>query len=562
MMSQVFRVLLVGNMNSESDEARRRREQADQEEALMQQMLLDQDSPFERREDPETANNAPQDEARVENNQAPDFTYQERIKTRRFTYRQLSWMAAVGLLFYAFRTRQQYYLAMVFLSSSKWAYVVFGNALIASLIAVFDVVCSIFLNGLRLQEAEGLQDFFRWNVTETCLALAMFREDLSLPTAIEFLVLVLMKCLHHVAALRENHLRLTQESVVAAGTGIAGSVPVFRRPHIQVCIFFVVLQFIDLWALQQSFQSLLDNGPSVKILFAFQAAIMLVSSWSHLFLWYLHAVDGMLHFGHENGISMLNFFLPSWRDYKATLVFAVELQAQTIQFIFYLAFFSILLTYQKMPINLIREVYMSFAALRERLTAFFKYRQLMTSMNAFSTPTEDELEEGGRICIICRDEMLASECKCLPGCHHVFHKSCLREWLVQQQSCPTCRSDIQLMQKREASAVRQQRQHQSNDTAIEVGQDESEDRTGETSRQTFLREANDLSSEAGSSVALYIVFRSTSVFQQNGNFIRQIDGGTLVVGTKTQTLSEAARIQLPGNQWVSDDCVECLYMFD
>jgi hypothetical protein len=30
-----------------------------------------------------------------------------------------------------------------------------------------------------------------------------------------------------------------------------------------------------------------------------------------------------------------------------------------------------------------------------------------------------------------------------------MHKSCLREWLVQQQTCPTCRSDISAMQARQ-----------------------------------------------------------------------------------------------------------------
>ena len=38
-------------------------------------------------------------------------------------------------------------------------------------------------------------------------------------------------------------------------------------------------------------------------------------------------------------------------------------------------------------------------------------------------------------------------------CNHLFHKSCLREWLVQQQSCPTCRSDIASMQAQEAAAA-------------------------------------------------------------------------------------------------------------
>lgn len=116
-----------------------------------------------------------QDEERVRvvmngNNGMEDIRYSP-ARSRKLSYRQTSFLAAAALLFYAFRTRQQYSLAMVYLSSSKWAYVVFGNALIAGLITIFDTLCTLFLNGLRLNEAEGLQDFFRWNVTETCLAL-------------------------------------------------------------------------------------------------------------------------------------------------------------------------------------------------------------------------------------------------------------------------------------------------------------------------------------------------------------------------------------------------------
>jgi E3 ubiquitin-protein ligase synoviolin len=44
--------------------------------------------------------------------------------------------------------------------------------------------------------------------------------------------------------------------------------------------------------------------------------------------------------------------------------------------------------------------------------------------------------------------------KRLPGCGHVFHKSCLREWLVQQQTCPTCRGDITAMEARQRQQQR------------------------------------------------------------------------------------------------------------
>jgi E3 ubiquitin-protein ligase synoviolin len=98
---------------------------------------------------------------------------------------------------------------------------------------------------------------------------------------------------------------------------------------------------------------------------------------------------------------------------------------------------SISLTYYGPPLNLLREVYVSFIALKERLWAFLKYRQLMASMNRFADVTDEQLDEAGRTCIICRDEMYKEDCKQLPACQHLFHKSCLRSWLAQQQTCPT-----------------------------------------------------------------------------------------------------------------------------
>jgi len=81
-------------------------------------------------------------------------------KNNPFTYVRVSFWAAILLLYYAFRSRQQWYLALVFLSSSKYAYVILGNALVASLIWLFQLVTCFFMNGLRLHEAEGLGDFF------------------------------------------------------------------------------------------------------------------------------------------------------------------------------------------------------------------------------------------------------------------------------------------------------------------------------------------------------------------------------------------------------------------
>ena len=412
--------------------------------------------------------------------------HQHRRKTP--SYIQTSFFAAFALIYYALRTRQQWYLALVYLSSRKWAYIVLGNALVASLIAIFQFFTNFFMNGLRLAEAEGLGDFFRWNVTETCLALTMFRSELNIQTGILFLILVLAKCLHWVADMREGHLRMTEEAVIVnPETGRLG----LRWSHFRLLLCLVVLQLFDILAVVQCGYDIMNKGPSVSILFAFEGAILLVSVASNITLWHLHAIDGFMHYLHETmgpERSMHRWIHP-WKDHKATLVFAVEVQAQAAKFLFYVTFFAIVMTYYGMPINLFREVYMSFNALKQRLVAFSKYRQLMASMNRFATPTEEELAEDSS-CIICRDEMTVETTKKLPGCGHLFHKSCLREWLVQQQSCPTCRGDISTME------VRQQQQEQADRERAERQQQQEEEEREEQAGEEDSSERQDQNVQA------------------------------------------------------------------
>jgi Ring finger domain len=399
------------------------------------------------------------------------------------TYRPLSFLSFFLLIWYALRTRKQYYFAVLYIGYSKWAYVIVGNVILASAVSLFHAVISMFFahtQGLRIQEAEGLQDFFRWNVTETCLALTMFRHELTVTTAIQFVLIITIKCWHYVAAQREQHFRMTEDAIidhhnhnlhgpmsdatVTTTTTAASSLRNYysyfffpfrwiRPSHLSLVVFLFLLQMLDMYIVQQSITQLLQTGPSVKILFAFESAILLVSAWSHIVLWHLHVLDCIIQYGHDvQEWYIAKKLLHPWKEYKATFIFAVELQAQAINFLFYCTFFCIVLTFYGLPINLFREVYISFIKLKERLTAFFNYRQLMASMDRFRTATDLELNETGRTCIICRDEMTSgADCKRLPVCTHTFHKSCLREWLVQQQSCPTCRADIAAMEALEAS---------------------------------------------------------------------------------------------------------------
>jgi E3 ubiquitin-protein ligase synoviolin len=195
-----------------------------------------------------------------------------------------------------------------------------------------------------------------------------------------------MKCLHWVAEQRESHLRMTEEIIVVRP---GSSWPALRWSHVKLLICFLVLQFIDILAVVECSKDILEKGPTVSILFAFEGAIMLTSAVSCILLWNLHLIDGIFNYLHETteSTNSAHRWVHRWHEYKATLIFAVEVQAQLVKFIAYITFFAIVMTYYGLPINLIREVYVSFQQLKQRLVAFGKYRTLMAGMNRFANPT-------------------------------------------------------------------------------------------------------------------------------------------------------------------------------
>jgi len=187
-----------------------------------------------------------------------------------------------------------------------------------------------------------------------------------------------------------------------------------------------------------------EYGPNLRLLFGFEYAILAVSSSTTLWLHLLHVIDMVYQM--ENG--------RSWNT-KGILVLAIEMWADALKFMFYVAFFSIIMACYGMPLNLLRDLYMSYVNLKKRITVLIKYRELTRNMNdRFRDATDEELEECGHVCIICRDTMESSSNnenhnrsgqslggKVLP-CGHVFHFECLRSWLQQQSSCPVCRQEI------------------------------------------------------------------------------------------------------------------------
>ncbi|KAH9389022.1 hypothetical protein TYRP_008374 [Tyrophagus putrescentiae] len=81
-----------------------------------------------------------------------------------------------------------------------------------------------------------------------------------------------------------------------------------------------------------------------------------------------------------------------------------------------------------------------FNDINRRIKKHKNYLQVLNLMEEnFSVASDDELARNNDDCAICWDQMKAA--RKLP-CGHLFHTTCLRSWLEQDTSCPTCRHSL------------------------------------------------------------------------------------------------------------------------
>lgn len=270
---------------------------------------------------------------------------------------------------------------------------------------------TIFFGRLRDVEVELLYDNARYAVTETCLALTIFREELTVRVLTLFTALLFSKSFHWLCQSRVEYVESDNVS---------------RWTHFRLMALMYTLLVVDVAFVAGCVY--FWKGPSVLILFGFEYTILAVSVSSTLLRYCLHLVDMRIE--------------GNWPQ-KGSYLFFLEFATEVVRFLSYVVFFSIIFTYYGMPLHIVRDLWMSYVNLKRRLVIFNKYRHLTANMNErFPDATSEELIGCEHTCIICRDLMEAGPgAKKLP-CSHIFHLDCLRLWLQQQQSCPTCRADI------------------------------------------------------------------------------------------------------------------------
>lgn len=141
----------------------------------------------------------------------------------------------------------------------------------------------------------------------------------------------------------------------------------------------------------------------------------------------------------------------------------------------YITFFSLILTFYGLPLNILRDVYLTLRSFVLKVRDLRRYRQATRNMDTLypDASLEEMREMNDKTCIICREDMefrgvvppptattaeggeqeaqappppppAAPQQRTGPNdtpkklpCGHVFHFHCLRSWLERQQSCPT-----------------------------------------------------------------------------------------------------------------------------
>ncbi|GAA5896169.1 hypothetical protein JCM8208_007548 [Rhodotorula glutinis] len=367
------------------------------------------------------------------------------------TWGLVSTALALGTVLSAFRQRSNFYSAAVYLSKSNACMMILWNQALFHTVLFGKVLQAIFFGELRLVEVERLQERGWFAITETLLALTIFRDDFDSSFVVLFVSLLFLKVFHWLAADRVEAMEQAAQ--------------VSRLAHLRMVGLLSLLLLADVGFIFNAADSIMVDGPTVMIMFASEYLILVATALATGAKYIINCID-------------MRRDTP-WED-KSIWVFYVELTADFFKLLTYLVFFGLILSFYGLPLNILRDVYITLRSFILKVRDLRRFRQATRNMDElYPDATIDEMAAmTDRTCIICREDM---EYRRAPGapaaaveagaaaqqvedqpaaappqptragpndtpkklpCSHVFHFHCLRSWLERQQSCPTCRRPV------------------------------------------------------------------------------------------------------------------------
>ena len=167
--------------------------------------------------------------------------------------------------------------------------------------------------------------FCRYAITETCLAMTIFREEFNVRFVGLFTALLFIKIFHWLMQDRISYMEQTP------------AVPL--RTHARMLFLMALLFALDSSFLYHAVSVSLKRGPSVLLLFAFEYLILASTVCATFSKYALHINDIRLQ--------------GRWDD-KGVYLFYLELVTDMFHMLVYLAFFVLICTYYGLPLHIMR----------------------------------------------------------------------------------------------------------------------------------------------------------------------------------------------------------------
>ncbi|KAI9888942.1 MAG: E3 ubiquitin-protein ligase hrd1 [Vezdaea aestivalis] len=387
----------------------------------------------------------------------------------------------------AFEQRANFYSAAVYLAQSNACLMILTNFLLLIASALMLGLQRLLYGPLRPIEVEQLYEKGWFAVTETCLAMTIFREEVGAWFLVMFVCLLAGKVWGWIG---EGRIEVLEQQPPANP----------RLFHLRLSGSLALSLIFDYLLLDYAVRTVLMQArPNMMVMFAFEFAVLSISSTSTTARYALQLYEAALrrHQMKELAqdlreerreelriqdeanppdpprpvpVSVMQIDIDDaeldpigWQN-KPQWLLALDLTTDFCKLSVYFAFFAILFSFYGLPIHILRDVFLTIRSFVKRINDFAKFRKATKEMNErYPDATADELTRDDT-CIICRDQMSAwrgnDEANRPQGrgairraadeskrpkkfaCGHIFHFSCVRSWLERHHHCPTCRRPI------------------------------------------------------------------------------------------------------------------------
>lgn len=335
---------------------------------------------------------------------------------------------------------------------------------------------------LRPIETEQLYEKAWFAVTETCLAMTIFRGELGGWFLVMFVCLLVGKVWGWIG---EGRVEFLEQQPPANP----------RLFHTRLAASLLLSVLFNAFMLRYCITTVLEQArPDMMVMFGFEFAVLTILSSSTAARYSISLVE--IYINHqqmkakleerrqeiraarteaiqeharrgeaepptdlpdENDVNEMELDVPGWEE-KSRWIFYLDLVTDFLKLTVYLSFFAILFTFYGLPIHILRDVVVTIRSFGRRIMDFLRFRNATRDMNErYPDATAEEVARE-EVCIICREEMTHWQQpahgqpirnrvsdrlrpKKLP-CGHILHFACLRSWLERQQNCPTCRRPV------------------------------------------------------------------------------------------------------------------------